>query len=80
VTGVPVDEGPVTLPVKVMPEESALLIVLLANKLMVRALVKAVLVETFKVPPLRFRVPELPPKLASEPTDKVPPFIVVPPL
>ena len=80
VTGVPVTVGPVTLPVKVTPEVSALLMVLLANTLMVRALLKAAPVEILRVPPLRLIAPKVFPKLVSEPTDKVPAVIVVPPL
>ena len=80
VTGVPVVVGPVTLPVKVTPDVSALLIVLLANTFMVRALLKAEPVEIFRVPPLRLIATEVLPKLVFELTDKVPPVMVVPPV
>ena len=61
-TGVPVDEGPVTLPVKVTPEVSSLLIALLANTLIVRALLKAAPVEILRLPPLRLMAPEVFPR------------------
>ena len=80
VTGEPVTVGPVTLPVKVTPEVSALLMVLLAKTLMVRAVVNAAPLEILSVPPLRFIAPEALPKLVSAPTDKVPALIVVPPV
>ena len=80
VTGKPVTVEPVTPPVKVTPKVFALLMVLLANTLMVRPVVKAVPVEILSVPPLRLIAPDVLPKLVSAPTDNVPALIVVPPV
>ena len=79
VTGVLLVLGPVTLPVKVTPEVSLLLMVLFARTLMVRALVKAVPVVICKIPPFRLMAPEVP-RLLSALIESVPPVIEVPPL
>ncbi|CAM3794485.1 hypothetical protein POBR111598_10035 [Polynucleobacter brandtiae] len=71
------DVGPVTFPVKVMPPESALLIVLLARTLMTRAELKTVLPVIDKVPPFRLMALAVLPKLPVTETAKVPELIVV---
>ena len=75
-----VDAGPTTLPVKVTPPLSALLMVLLANTLIVLELEKAVVVPVIlNVPPFKLMSPEAP-KLASAEIANVPWVTVVPPV
>ena len=71
------------MPLKVADELLLLLLLMvpLPLILMVRALLKAELPVTFKIPPpVKVTLPEILPKLLSVLTDKVPALIVVPPV